>query len=332
MLTRAVTRVTKSVRMVVNVRTDARDPNTYRRRQCPIRLVNVDDSEHNEPLLKLSVRTTPGTSGRHRQKGLKALSDDETAKQAASSRAVVLERLHRRVQGGTVVNYVLRVNVDAVPAPTTWWRRWRARRRASRPSQTRIEFREWVGLPWRDRPDEARLADVASELGRAITHHPAWNHSLLENQRVQFEPAREVADIACSAYQLYLLRRSVGKSPGGSISSEVAAAQAAFEARLESWQVAWDSLVDRAAELYNYEIHLDRLAPILAATDAAARLETDPVLSAESAAINAAALNELVTNEMRALSAGVDGIRDSLTASAPLDLKPLDPEPLEESP
>lgn len=237
----------------------------------------------------------------------------------------MLDLLHRRIQdGANVVNYVRRADVEALPAPTGRWSRWRARLRASRPSQARIEFRKWVGLPWRDRPDEARLADVASKIGRTIAHHPAWVHSLLESQRVQFDPVRDVADIACAAYRLYLLRRSVGQRPGGPSGPEVAAsapdvaaAQASFDARMGSWQVAWDSLVDRVAALYDYQIQLDRLAPILAVSDTAHRLEGAPMLSAESAAFAASALSEMATEETRSLSAGVDGIRDSLTASPP---------------
>lgn len=236
---------------------------------------------------------------------------DEEADQEAdreAGRAEVLEHIRTAFADGIpVVNYVYVTNLSAPADPPP------GNRRRSRPTD-RIEFTGWVAIPWRDRPMEARLADVAHAIGAQIGRSPAWRHTLLDTQRVRLDPTREAADIAYAAYRLYRLRLELGPRPAGPANPVLAQAQQLFDQHFAALEMGWLSLVDRVATLASYRAHLAELAPILAAQATVHRL-TDVRLDSDMTSVFAdTARNELASADTRDLQDGVDGLGGALVA------------------
>ncbi len=244
----------------------------------------------------------------------------------ADARSRILRRLDTTVRDRVpVINFVTApVAVPSTPPTGGWWARWRwrrARRRAERrashhPEKRRVEFAGWAAIPWRDRPREARLVDVAHDIVTQILACPAWRHPMLDTQRLRLDPQRELADIALSAYELYRIRRQLGPRPGGAAGSEIAArAQAAVDTAGTAPEAVWESLLDRVAALDSYRAHLEGLTPLVAAWRAlgdAERLE----LGGDMAALyTASARHELAGAQTRELTDEVEGIRAGLEAS-----------------
>ncbi len=263
-------------------------------------------------------------------------------------RIAILDRIRHTVADGvTVVNHVTGPASIPSPEPPSGWRarrRWRAarrtaRRRARSPERSRIEFTEWATLPWRDRPDEARLADVARDIADTIQTSPAWRHRLLDEHGVRLDAGREAADIACSAYRLYGLRRQLSARPSSSDGNPViAGARLRYDQDMAPIQQTWWSLVDRVATLDSYRRHLDELVPVLAALDTLDRLDDIDTSGDLAGLFTATARNELAADDVRRLTDGVDGIHRTVTAGLGLlgsdvsTLGELDPVPVVSQP
>lgn len=154
------------------------------------------------------------------------------------------------------------------------------RRRRRHPEKYRVDFTAWVGIPWRDRPIEARLADFAEATAGAVLRSAAWRHPLLEGHRLRLDPAREAADIAVNAYRIYCARRDLGAPPsrrfGQLPASEGAlgdAVHASYQEKSSALDAAWQALVQRLAAFDGYRRHLDEMAPVLAAADTVQHLD-----------------------------------------------------------
>lgn len=227
-----------------------------------------------------------------------------------AGRALVLRRIGTALADGIpVINYVSVAHLSAPPDP----RDLPAGRRRPRAGD-RVEFPAWVAIPWRDRPMEARLADVAHVIGAQIGRNPAWRHTLLDTQRVRLDPTREAADIGYAAYRLYRLRLELGPRPAGPPNPVLAQAQALFDEHFSALEMAWLSLVDRVATLSSYSAHLAELAPILAAQATIHRL-ADVRLDSDLTTLYAdTARNELASADTRDLRDDVDGIGGALVA------------------
>jgi hypothetical protein len=153
------------------------------------------------------------------------------------------------------------------------------RRRGLHPEKYRVEFAAWVGIPWRDRPIEARLADFAGATANAITRSAAWRHPLWENHRLLLDPAREAAEIAIGAYRVYCARRDLAAHApprsGEQSANDVAlgAVRTGYQEKQAALDTAWQALVRRLAALDSYRQHLAEIGPVLAAADAATYLD-----------------------------------------------------------
>lgn len=217
----------------------------------------------------------------------------------------------------------------SAPLPVPWvagdgWAARRARRRATRaerrrqrhPEKYRVEFTAWVRIPWRDRPIEARLADFADATAEAILRSAAWRHPLLENHRLQLDPAREAGDIAIGAYRIYEARRDLGTSPGQRIGQLpegegglADAVLAGYQEKVAALDAAWQALVLRLAAFDTYRHHLDDLAPVLAAADTVQHLDgadfgerVSQIVSGGASDEFAAADTGLLAHEVEALT------------------------------
>ncbi len=235
---------------------------------------------------------------------------------SSSGRAEIMRRVRGSVTDGVVVVNSVRVGdlPDGVlpPAGATTSAKTSTRRRRRRAEQTRIDFTAWSTIPWRDRPYEARLADVAHDIARTILANPAWHHDLLDTHRVRLDPVRDAADIAYAAYRLYELRLELGPRPAGPDNPVLARAQALFDEHFAALTMTWNSLVDRVAALTAYQAHLAEFAPIVAALAAVRHLE-DVRLDADMTALYTdAARNDMAANDTRDLQGGVDSMTGAL--------------------
>lgn len=184
-----------------------------------------------------------------------------------------------------------------------------ARRRRRHPEKYRVEFTDWVAIPWRDRPIEARLADFARATGQAVQRSAAWRHPLLESHRLWLDPEREAAEIAIGAYRIYGVRcdldaplRRPGQ-PAGAAAGPDGAAPAGYREKRAALDDAWLALVRRLAALDAYRQHLAEIAPELAAVDAAAYLDGAPIGELMAQVTTAGAGDELATSDTERLAA-----------------------------
>ena len=234
------------------------------------------------------------------------------ADRSASAREAIMHRVRSSVTDGVVVVNSVRAGDLPDGVLRSAGTKTSTRRHRRHAEQERIDFTAWSTIPWRDRPYEARLADVAHDIARAVLANPAWHHDLLDTHRVRLDPVREAADIAYAAYRLYELRLELGPRPAGPDNPVLARAQALFGEHFTALTMTWNSLVDRVAALAAYQAHLAEFAPIVAALAAVRHLE-DVRLDADMTALYTdAARNDLAANDTRDLQGGVDSMSGAL--------------------
>lgn len=251
----------------------------------------------------------------------------EVVAAAASARAALLARVNAvTFAEAPVVNSVPDPNPAEFLVPAPAGAGWAARRAAARlrraaarlarrrkryPEKFRVDFTEWVAVPWRDRPVEARLADYAHAIASSIERSPAWRGPDLDDLRVRLDPRLEAAEVAVAAYRLFEVRTQLGDRPTGTPNDALAHAQSLYDEHADGVRTAWSSLLDRVAAFAHYRDQLGDLASLTSAYAAIRHLSESGLATDVSALYADSARNEFASDDARDLADRVGGVEGS---------------------
>lgn len=191
-----------------------------------------------------------------------------------------------------------------------------AERRRRHPERYQVNFSDWVAIPWRDRPVEARLGDYAMATAKAIIASPAWRDPVLDEHRLRLDPVQEASRIAVAAYQVYQVRAELGAPPTADGLGETLAD--VYAEKKTAVDGAFAAVVTRAAVLDSYRQRLAELDGVVRALARLRQLDSERFGQQLGDLLTTAAGSELAADATELLDAEASAVLESARSALEL--------------